>query len=618
MPVEPSLTITDSDYSLLKDTDYAVEFNDNDAAGTATAIISGIGDYKGTININFEIVIPKIDINNCTIADIPVQTTTGSAIEPSLNITNGDYSLIKGLDYTVEFIDNITAGTATVIIKGIDNFMGTVVKYFEIIDNDGAANDDQADDQQGENNAGDDNQAGDQQADDNTGDDDQAGDQQADDNAGDDDQAGDQQADDNAGVDNQANDQQADDNAGDDNQAGDQQADDNTGDDNQAGDQQADDNAGVDNQAGDQQADDNAGDDDQAGDQQADDNAGVDNQASDQQADDNTGDDDQADDQQSDDDANENQVDDQQSDDNAGDDDQAGDQQADDDAGIIEDDDDDDEDNYVTSTNRSPSTSDNVNRQNKLPAQNTVLEQNIATTQNADTNKTTMPTQGAVPERVQLTEKQRQQVIKAVETFADVQREDWYVAPVGYMIENGIMNGTSDNSFSPQVSATRGMVVTILQRLSNEKSSATRRVFNDVESDQWYGEASQWAAQNGVVNGYRDGSFKPNEKVTREQFITMLYRYAKYKKYAIQALATSTKFDDFKLISSYAVEPMQWAINSGIIRGLSNAILAPQSEMTRAQMATMLMRFIELITKQYKKRSRKGAFFFTLLSAFDD
>lgn len=174
--------------------------------------------------------------------------------------------------------------------------------------------------------------------------------------------------------------------------------------------------------------------------------------------------------------------------------------------------------------------------------------------------------------------------------FQDVKTTDWFYGAVEYVAQNNMMSGTAANTFSPNQTTTRGMIVTILHRMEREPS-ATSAAFSDVAAGQWYTNAVAWASANGIVTGYGTGTFGPNDTITREQLAAILYRYAQYKGYDTSASSSIASFSDGGKISGYAVQPMSWAVGSGLISGVGGNALSPQSGATRAQAATILMRF---------------------------
>ena len=166
-------------------------------------------------------------------------------------------------------------------------------------------------------------------------------------------------------------------------------------------------------------------------------------------------------------------------------------------------------------------------------------------------------------------------------SFTDVPAGSWYEEAVNYVHEKGLMNGTSSNAFSPNANTTRGMIVTILARVEGVNTNGTP----------WYAAGQKWAMSNGIS----DGTNMVGE-VTREQLAAILYRYAKQKGYDVSKSAALTAFSDADKVSGYASEAMQWAVAEGLLQG-SNGKLDPQGSATRAQVATILMRFMEKIAK---------------------
>lgn len=181
--------------------------------------------------------------------------------------------------------------------------------------------------------------------------------------------------------------------------------------------------------------------------------------------------------------------------------------------------------------------------------------------------------------------------------FADVAADAWYADAVQYVYENGMMSGTSETTFSPDLTTTRGMIVTILYRLENEPTVTGTTAFTDVAADQYYANAVAWAAQNGIVSGIDATTFAPNNAITREQMAAILYRYAQFKGYDVSVKADLSVYTDAAQVSTYATDAMAWANGAQLITGISQATLTPAGNATRAQVATILMRFCENIAK---------------------
>ena len=175
--------------------------------------------------------------------------------------------------------------------------------------------------------------------------------------------------------------------------------------------------------------------------------------------------------------------------------------------------------------------------------------------------------------------------------FTDVKSGDWFYDGVAFVQEKGIMKGMSDDTFGPSVSTTRGMVVTMLWRMENEPQAKTGAAFADVKESAYYAEAVAWAAENGIVNGVSETAFSPDQEITREQLAVMLYRYSQIKGYDLTGQGDLSGFGDGKQVSGYAVASMQWAVGSSLIQGTDSG-LVPAGSATRAQLATILYRFL--------------------------
>lgn len=167
--------------------------------------------------------------------------------------------------------------------------------------------------------------------------------------------------------------------------------------------------------------------------------------------------------------------------------------------------------------------------------------------------------------------------------FTDVASGSWYYDGVKYVCDNGLMNGTSANEFNPNANTTRSMIVTILARMEgvNTSSGAT-----------WYAAGREWAMGAGISDGTN-----MTGKITREQLAAMLYRYAKLKGYDVSASADISGYTDASSVSSWATDAMRWAVSAGLINGRTATTLAPQGNATRAEVASILMRFMQKYTK---------------------
>ena len=179
--------------------------------------------------------------------------------------------------------------------------------------------------------------------------------------------------------------------------------------------------------------------------------------------------------------------------------------------------------------------------------------------------------------------------------FSDVSGDDWFFGAVQYVYENGMMNGTGDGLFSPALTTSRAMIVTILYRLEDGPApiSANFGTFSDIQPDAWYVSSVAWASRNGVVNGYDDGRFGPDDPITREQLAAILYRFASLRGLDVSVSASLDAFADAGSVSSYADVAMRWAVGSGLISGKGDNILDPLGSATRAETAAILMRFCQ-------------------------
>ena len=182
--------------------------------------------------------------------------------------------------------------------------------------------------------------------------------------------------------------------------------------------------------------------------------------------------------------------------------------------------------------------------------------------------------------------------------FIDVNTKEWYHPYVDYAVTHGLFGGTSANTFEPETAMTRAMLVTVLWRYEGQPKGY-QNTFSDVNAKDgsWYIDAVAWASANGVVNGVGNGKFDPEGKITREQMAAILFRYAQKKGIDTSKRGNLSAFPDANKISAYAKEAMYWTVGEGIING-SDGKLLPQGNATRAQVATILMRYIENIVKR--------------------
>lgn len=188
--------------------------------------------------------------------------------------------------------------------------------------------------------------------------------------------------------------------------------------------------------------------------------------------------------------------------------------------------------------------------------------------------------------------------------YTDAETTAWYHDGVHYCIENGLMSGYGNGIFKPNADTTRAMITVMLWRLNDSPVVNYLLDFEDVEEGQWYTEAIRWAKSEGIAEGYGNGFFGTNDAITREQMVTILWRYAQHKGIDVSVGEDTNilSYDDAFDVAEYAIPAMQWACGSGMVQGMNDPdgegmILAPESKGTRAQIATMMMRFCTEIVK---------------------
>ena len=188
--------------------------------------------------------------------------------------------------------------------------------------------------------------------------------------------------------------------------------------------------------------------------------------------------------------------------------------------------------------------------------------------------------------------------------FKDVGQNDWYKSAVDYAINHELFNGMSHNTFEPETPMNRGMLVTVLWRSylwrTAEKPVVGTNNFSDVPNEQYYAQPVAWAAHNGIVTGTSSTTFSPEDNVTREQLATILYRYTKKLGDDVSTTGDLTKFSDHAKANDWALDALKWAVGAGIISGdkQGNTVyLDPQGNATRAQVATIFMRYLENVVK---------------------
>lgn len=180
--------------------------------------------------------------------------------------------------------------------------------------------------------------------------------------------------------------------------------------------------------------------------------------------------------------------------------------------------------------------------------------------------------------------------------FADVNAGDWFYRDVLFSYEKGLMSGMDAAAFAPYANTTRAQIAVIFYRMEGSPAVEGENSFTDVvrgSGTAWFYDAVTWAQKNGIMGGYGNSSFAPNDPITREQLAAIFYRYAQYKGYdTTQGGMAIREFGDYESISDYAMGAMAWAVNTGLVKGDSN-LLYPKGTATRAELAAMLHRFVE-------------------------
>ena len=174
--------------------------------------------------------------------------------------------------------------------------------------------------------------------------------------------------------------------------------------------------------------------------------------------------------------------------------------------------------------------------------------------------------------------------------YTDVAADAWYADAVAYVSAQGLMTGTGSGAFSPDTTMSRAMLVTVLYRLSGSPAVSQAGSFTDVAEDAWYADAVAWASEQGVVNGTSATTFSPDDSVTREQMAALLYRYAG----ATETAGDLSAYIDAGSISAYAVDAMGWCVQNGILNGTGGGKLSPAASATRAEVAAVLQRYAAL------------------------
>ncbi len=179
--------------------------------------------------------------------------------------------------------------------------------------------------------------------------------------------------------------------------------------------------------------------------------------------------------------------------------------------------------------------------------------------------------------------------------------DNWAHAGIDFVVKNGLFTGVSETEFAPEVSMTRAMLVTVLYAHAGKPAATSENPFTDVEEGRWYTAAVLWAAENGIVAGIGENRFAPAKAVTREQIAVMLCSYAKHCGQDVSASAALTQFADAEQVSTWAKDALSWAVAEELLSGKAangTLLLAPQEDASRAQVATILMRFVQNAEKK--------------------
>ena len=180
-------------------------------------------------------------------------------------------------------------------------------------------------------------------------------------------------------------------------------------------------------------------------------------------------------------------------------------------------------------------------------------------------------------------------------SFADVAEEAWYSQAVDFVTGRGLFSGVGEDTFAPQAGLSRGMLVTVLYALEEPEVSEQQAQFVDVAAGDWYAAGAAWASEEGIVSGYGDGRFGPNDPVTREQLAVMLWQYAGSLGLDTEGGAGLARFPDGQSVSSWAKEALAWAVDAGLLSGRADGTLDPGGSATRAEAAVMLSQMVKLM-----------------------
>ena len=188
-------------------------------------------------------------------------------------------------------------------------------------------------------------------------------------------------------------------------------------------------------------------------------------------------------------------------------------------------------------------------------------------------------------------------IINNAASFSDVRSSDWFASAVTFASSHELFSGMGNGVFAPGAQMTRGMLVTVLWRLEDKPAAASALSFSDVASGDYFYTAVQWAAANGIVKGYTDGSFQPNKSITREEMAALLNRYMDYLGRDTSVRGDLSRFSDGDKVSAWAADNLSWANGAGVITGRPDGTVDPQGTATRAEVAAMLQRIVSALVK---------------------
>lgn len=187
--------------------------------------------------------------------------------------------------------------------------------------------------------------------------------------------------------------------------------------------------------------------------------------------------------------------------------------------------------------------------------------------------------------------------VRTLDVFRDVSVTSWYYEAIKYAYYENIFKGVSEKEFKPNMKMSRAMFVTALHRVEGEPESKNQVKFADVAEGKWYTEAIKWASEKGLVLGKSAAEFAPDENITREQLMTLMYRYADFCSLDTSARAEEKEVSDWTMVSDYAADAVLWTVSEKLVEGKGVGRIAPKEYATRAEVATIVKRFMEYKNK---------------------